>query len=95
VAAFGFHAGYAGAALALLNWAWLLEHGNEEALPGKDHYQRKSHLDLEVKEQVSQGVQKNKGNPPRVLVIGVLGRCGRGVSGPDIILDKRTNFKIT
>ncbi len=95
VAAFGFHAGYAGAALALLDWAWQLEHGNKKALPGKGHYQRKSDLDSEVKEQVSKGVQKNKGKPPRVLVIGALGRCGRGVSRPHVILDKHTNSTTT
>ncbi|MCJ1273424.1 Saccharopine dehydrogenase [Puttea exsequens] len=78
VAAFGFHAGYAGAALALLDWAWQLEHGNKEALPSIGYYQHKSDLDAVVKEQVSQGLQKNKGKPPRVLVIGALGRCGRG-----------------
>ena len=80
VAAFGFHAGYAGAALALLDWAWQLEHGNMKALPGKSHYQRKSDLDSEIKEHVSKGMQRNGGKPPRVLVIGALGRCGRGVS---------------
>ena len=88
VAAFGFHAGYAGAALALLDWAWQLEHGNKEALPGKSHYQHKIDLDLEVKKQVSKGVQKNKGKPPRVLVIGSLGRCGTGVSRLHVILDQ-------
>ena len=80
VAAFGYHAGYAGAALALLDWAWQLEHENQEPLPSKSHYQQKSELDAEVKEQVSKGVQKNKGKSPRVLVIGALGRCGKGVS---------------
>lgn len=93
VAAFGFHAGYAGAALALLDWAWQLEHDNKEALPGKSHYQRKSDLDSEVKEHVSKGVRKNKGKLPRVLVIGALGRCGRGVSRPHVIIDKHTNPK--
>ncbi len=87
VAAFGFHAGYAGAALALLDWAWQLEHGKKEDIPSKSHYQRKSDLDSEVKEQVSKGVQKNRGKPPRVLVIGALGRCGRGVSRPHVNLD--------
>ncbi len=91
VAAFGFHAGYAGAALALLDWAWQLEHGNKEDLPSKGHYQRKSDLDTEIKEQVSKGLERNKGKPPRVLVIGALGRCGRGVSRPHVILDKYTN----
>lgn len=95
MAAFGFHAGYAGAALALLDWAWQLEHGNKEALPSKGHYQRKRDLDIELKEHVSKGVQKNQGNPPRVLVIGALGRCGRGVSQPHGIIDKYTNSKIT
>lgn len=80
VAAFGYHAGYAGAALALLDWAWQLEHGGKKALPSKSHYQRKSDLDVEVKDQVSKGVATNKGQPPRVLVLGALGRCGRGVS---------------
>lgn len=94
VAAFGFHAGYAGAALALLDWAWQLEHGTKEALPSKSHYQHKSDLDSEVKEQVSKGVQKNKGKPPRVLVIGALGRCGSGVSWHQVILDQLFNSKI-
>lgn len=95
VAAFGFHAGYAGAALALLDWAWQLEYGNKEALPSKSHYQHKSDLDSEVKEQVSKGVQKNNGKTPRVLVIGALGRCGSGVSLTQIMLDKSSNSKIT
>ena len=84
MAAFGFHAGYAGAALALMDWAWQL--GNKEALPGKSHYQHKSDLDSEVKEQVSKAVQKNKGKTPRVLIIGALGRCGKGVSWPYVML---------
>ncbi len=92
VAAFGFHAGYAGAALALLDWAWQLE--NKEPLPSKSHYQHKSDLDSEVKEQVSKGVQKNRGKPPRVQIIGALGRCGRGVSRPHV-LDELTHFKNT
>ncbi|KAL8710248.1 MAG: hypothetical protein Q9220_005179 [cf. Caloplaca sp. 1 TL-2023] len=78
VAAFGFHAGYAGAALALLNWAWQLEHDDKDPLPCMTHYQHQSDLDKEVKEQVSKGMQKSKGRPPRVLVIGALGRCGKG-----------------
>ncbi|KAL2057370.1 hypothetical protein ABVK25_002423 [Lepraria finkii] len=78
VAAFGYHAGYAGAALALMNWAWQIEHGKEPPLPGKRHYHYKDDLDKEVKEQVSKGAQKNGGRLPRVLVIGALGRCGTG-----------------
>jgi len=87
VAAFGSYAGYAGAALALLDWAWQLEHGSKEGLPSKSHYQRKSDLDSEVKEQVSNGVQTNKGKPPRVLIIGALGRCGNGVGRLRVTLE--------
>lgn len=93
VAAFGFHAGYAGAALALLDWAWQVQHSNKEALPGKDHYQRKSDLDSEVKEHISNALQNNKGKPPRVLVMGALGRCGRGVSTPHVIVNIDANLK--
>jgi len=95
VAAFGFHAGYAGAALALLDWAWQLEHSKREGLPSTSHYQHKSDLDSEVKEQVSKGVQKNKGKPPRILILGALGRCGGGVSRTHVILDEHTNLEIT
>lgn len=78
VAAFGYHAGYAGAALALMDWAWQIEHGEQPALPGKSPYQYKSDLDKEVKEQVTKGIRQIGGEPPRVLIIGSLGRCGRG-----------------
>ena len=88
VAAFGHHAGYAGAALALLDWAWQLEHGNKEALPGKSHYSHKDHLDSEVKEQVLKGVQKNRGKEPRVMILGALGRCGKGVGRSSVLTGK-------
>ena len=61
-----------------MNWAWQLEHSIETPLPGKSHYQHKSDLDKEVKEQVKNGAAKNQGKFPRVLVIGALGRCGSG-----------------
>ena len=62
----------------MLDWAWQLEHAKEELLPGKTPYSYKSELDSEVKEQLSKGTQKNGGKLPTVLVIGALGRCGRG-----------------
>ena len=95
MAAFGHHAGYAGAALALLDWAWQLEHGNKEALPGKSHYSHKADLDSEVKEQVSKGVQKNRGQQPRVMILGALGRCGKGVSWLYVGLGKYVDFETT
>lgn len=61
VPSFGFRAGYAGAALALLDRAWQFEQGNKEGLPSKSRYQRKSDLDSEVKDQASNSVPKNEG----------------------------------
>lgn len=79
---------------AILDWAWQLEHHGKEPLPGKSHYQFKKDLDVEVKEQVSKGAEKNQGKPPRVLIIGALGRCGRGVSFPYMMNVTTTNFKL-
>ncbi|KAL8818835.1 MAG: hypothetical protein Q9191_007853, partial [Dirinaria sp. TL-2023a] len=78
VAAFGYHAGYAGAALAIMDWAWQLEHGGGKPLPGKDFYQNEGALIREVKAEMEKGVTKTGGSPPRVLVIGAWGRCGKG-----------------
>ncbi|KAL8769013.1 MAG: hypothetical protein Q9209_004930 [Squamulea sp. 1 TL-2023] len=78
VAAFGYHAGYAGAALALEDWAWQLQHGAEIPLPGKKPYNTESDLLKEVKSDVAAGIGKNDGKAPQILIIGSLGRCGRG-----------------
>ncbi|PGH09472.1 saccharopine dehydrogenase (NAD+, L-lysine forming) [Blastomyces parvus] len=83
VAAFGYHAGFAGAALALKTWAWQLQHP-DTPLPGVDHFtdgrgyylSEKEMID-QIREDVIQGA-KIAGRKPRVLVIGALGRCGRG-----------------
>ena len=75
-----------------MDWAWQLEHGNQKPLPGKSHYQHQRDLDSEVKDEVSIGVQKNQGKPPRVLVMGALGRCGSGVSRHCGIIDEDTNL---
>lgn len=69
--------GYAGAALALENWAWQIQHA-ETPLPGKKPYNTQSDLVKEVKSDVSAGVAKNDGKAPQILIIGALGRCGRG-----------------
>ncbi|KAL8998758.1 MAG: hypothetical protein Q9169_002208, partial [Polycauliona sp. 2 TL-2023] len=44
----------------------------------KKPYNTQSDLVAEVKSDVAAGVDKNNGKPPRVLIIGALGRCGRG-----------------
>ncbi|KAK9368041.1 hypothetical protein V1509DRAFT_624083 [Lipomyces kononenkoae] len=76
VAAFGFHAGFAGAAVGLLNWAWQLEH--EEPLPAVDWYPNEAALIADVKKAVEDAVSRTGAKPPSVLVIGALGRCGSG-----------------
>ena len=75
VAAFGYHAGYAGAALALQAWARQM---NGEVLEGREPYAHKSELDGEVRRGVREAMEKFKRGYPTVLIIGALGRCGRG-----------------
>ncbi|KAJ5155568.1 Saccharopine dehydrogenase [Penicillium capsulatum] len=77
VAAFGFSAGYAGSALAIKNWAWQLTHPEGGALPGEVPYANQDLLIESVKETVEAG-KKVAGRLPKVLVIGALGRCGKG-----------------
>ena len=74
----GYHAGYAGSGLSLLNWAWQLVHGKDSPLPAQSHYQSQQDLDKHVKDEVLKAVSINGGKLPRVLVIGALGRCGTG-----------------
>lgn len=73
--AFGFHAGFAGAALALEVWAWQLSHS--EPFPGVESYPNEGALISHVKKVLEEGAQK-AGRKPRVIVIGALGRCGSG-----------------
>lgn len=76
VAAFGYHAGYAGAALALEAWAWQLTNP-VDPMPSVSSYANQDLLLEDVKSKIAQGERK-AGRKPRVLVIGALGRCGRG-----------------
>jgi saccharopine dehydrogenase (NAD+, L-lysine-forming) len=77
VAAFGYHAGYAGAALAIEAWAYQLQHPEAKTMPGVSSYANQDLLldDVKAKMQEGEAIAKRK---PRVLVIGALGRCGRG-----------------
>ncbi|KAJ5235174.1 Saccharopine dehydrogenase [Penicillium citrinum] len=77
VAAFGFSAGYAGSALAVKNWAWQLAHPDGTPLPGEVPYANQNLLIDSVKETLEAG-KKIAGRAPKVLVIGALGRCGKG-----------------
>ena len=71
------HAGFAGAALALLTWSHQLIHGKDSPLPGVTPYENEGLLIDDVKKAIDAGKAKG-GRLPRVLVIGALGRCGRG-----------------
>ncbi len=77
VAAFGYHAGFAGAALALQTWAWQLTHPSSEPFPGVSSYPNEDALIADVKKAIALG-KKQSGRNPRVMVIGALGRCGSG-----------------
>ena len=77
VAAFGYHAGYAGAALAVEAWSYYLQNPQAKTMPGVKAYANQDLLLDDVKAKVAEG-EKVAGRKPRVLVIGALGRCGRG-----------------
>lgn len=80
VAAFGYHAGFAGAALAIMAWAWQLTHSADEAMPGVKPYDNEDLLLADVRSALAQGMatRSNEEGYPQVLVIGALGRCGSG-----------------
>lgn len=77
VAAFGYHAGYAGAALAVEAWAHQLQHPDAESMPSVSSYPNQDLLLDDVRARMAEG-EKIAGRKPKVLVIGALGRCGRG-----------------
>ena len=83
VAAFGYHAGVAGAALSIKGWKWQLDHP-EEQLPGvekftqgRGYYLNEDEMLEQLRTELRLGIEK-AGRAPRVLVMGALGRCGRG-----------------
>ena len=79
VAAFGYHAGFAGTALALQVWAWQKRTGGDGSdFPAVKPFPNEAALLKEVREQVEAAVKVNGGSWPRVIVIGALGRCGSG-----------------
>ncbi|KAK8186893.1 hypothetical protein BKA81DRAFT_372849 [Phyllosticta paracitricarpa] len=83
VSAFGYHAGFAGAALAVKTWAWQLAHPGEQ-LPsvekftgGRGYYLNEEELVKQITEDVAAG-EKIAGRKPTAFIMGALGRCGRG-----------------
>ncbi|KAF3276382.1 Saccharopine dehydrogenase [Orbilia oligospora] len=78
VAAFGYYAGFAGAALALEIWAWNVTHPDGPGYPPVKPYPNEAALISHVKESIEKAKAVNGGAEPRVIVIGALGRCGSG-----------------
>lgn len=78
VAAFGFYAGFAGAAIGVADWAFKQTHSDAENLPGVKPYPNEKALIADVKRNLDKAVAKNGGKYPTTLVIGALGRCGLG-----------------
>ncbi|CAI5759239.1 unnamed protein product [Candida verbasci] len=78
VAAFGFYAGFAGAAIGVLDWAFKQLNSNEKDLPGVSPYPNEQELIKDVKKQLDLALEKTQGKYPTCLVIGALGRCGSG-----------------
>ena len=60
-----------------MTWAWQLTHSADEPIHGVTPYENEDALIADVKKSVAEG-KAQAGHPPRVLVIGALGRCGRG-----------------
>ncbi|GMK57870.1 hypothetical protein CspeluHIS016_0407040 [Cutaneotrichosporon spelunceum] len=75
VAAFGFHAGFAGAAAGALAYAAQKEDGGKGVLKGLKPYPNEAAMVAEVSDALKKA--GGAGNV-RVLVIGALGRCGSG-----------------
>jgi saccharopine dehydrogenase (NAD+, L-lysine-forming) len=59
-----------------MNWAWQVTHPGEP-LPSLKYYPNEDELIAEVKKVLSEA-QAKAGRLPQVIVIGALGRCGRG-----------------
>jgi saccharopine dehydrogenase (NAD+, L-lysine-forming) len=77
VAAFGYHAGFAGAAIGLDVWcqqrlAPEVELGEIKPFPNEDR------LIAYTTQRLREAIAKTSGAPPKVLVMGALGRCGSG-----------------
>ncbi|CCK73093.1 saccharopine dehydrogenase (NAD+, L-lysine-forming) KNAG_0M02400 [Huiozyma naganishii CBS 8797] len=77
VAAFGFYAGFAGAALGVIDWAFKQTHSDGEDLPGVTPYPNETALIKDVKKDLDIALKKGA-KKPTVLIIGAKGRCGSG-----------------
>lgn len=84
VSAFGYHAGFTGAALGAKALAWQLAHPAGEKLPsvasftdGRGYYLNEDELVEQIRADVA-AAEKALGRKPTAMVLGALGRCGKG-----------------
>lgn len=77
VAAFGFYAGFAGAALGVKDWAFKQTHSDNEDLGGVEPFPNEGKLIENVKIDYQAALKKGA-KKPKVLIIGAKGRCGSG-----------------
>lgn len=80
VAAFGYYAGFVGAALGVMDWAFKQTHSDNEELPAVLPFPSEAALVEAVKNSLSYTLERNGGQYPQGLVIGALGRCGTGAT---------------
>lgn len=88
VAAFGYYAGYTGAAVGLNLWATQIINANkanlpagsviESDLPPIKPFPNENELKADIGNRLQDAIKINNGKYPTVLVIGALGRCGTG-----------------
>lgn len=79
IAAFGFSAGYAGTALALLSWAHQIVNPGVPQGPVPT-YNLATDLIADVKAALAKALPLNGGKYPQLMIIGALGRCGKGAT---------------
>jgi saccharopine dehydrogenase (NAD+, L-lysine-forming) len=78
VAAFGWHAGFAGAALGVLALAEQLHDPEKGRLGKQTRYPNEGELIEHSKQKVELIRSKRPDGKVKALVVGALGRCGRG-----------------
>ncbi|KAJ3328827.1 Saccharopine dehydrogenase [Blyttiomyces sp. JEL0837] len=79
VAAFGYHAGYAGSAIGIDLWCHQqLRSSDSEVYPTITSFNNAQDLIAHVKSRLQAASAKANGRLPDVMVMGALGRCGTG-----------------
>ncbi|KAK5672463.1 Saccharopine dehydrogenase [Batrachochytrium dendrobatidis] len=77
IAAFGYHAGYAGAAVGLDVWCHRQLSPSSSLIPKQHPFSNDSDLIKHIRTRLEKA-GKAAGKTPSIMVIGALGRCGRG-----------------